>query len=124
MTVTPTELRRALAFNAVGPALNERGEWLPLSVRQAVADAVLTAVDAAHLVAATGAQALTDRDRAEFYEAALARMRDRAEVAAVHAERANAQLLALLGEAVDWIHEGELRDRIVAALNPQEQTRA
>lgn len=39
------ELRRALARNAVGPALNERGEWLPLSVRQAVADAVLAAVD-------------------------------------------------------------------------------
>ena len=39
------DLRRALAFNAVGPALNERGEWLPLSVRQAVADAVLAAVD-------------------------------------------------------------------------------
>ena len=30
------------------------------------------------------------------------------------------QLLALLGEAVDWIHDGELRDRICAALNPQD----
>ncbi|NUL14486.1 hypothetical protein [Streptomyces lunaelactis] len=37
--------RHALAFNAVGPALNERGEWLPLSVRKAVADAVLAAID-------------------------------------------------------------------------------
>ncbi|MGW1492594.1 hypothetical protein [Streptomyces sp. NPDC002402] len=39
------ELRRALAFNAVGPALNEHGAWLPPTVRQAVADAVLAAVD-------------------------------------------------------------------------------
>ena len=45
--LTGSDLRRALAFNAVGPALNERDEWLPLSVRQAVADAVLAAVDGA-----------------------------------------------------------------------------
>ena len=30
--------------------------------------------------------------------------------------------VALLGEAVDWIHEGELRDRIVAALNPAHES--
>lgn len=36
--------RRALAFNAVGPALNEHDEWVPLSVRKAVADAVLEAI--------------------------------------------------------------------------------
>jgi hypothetical protein len=33
--------RRALARNAVGPALNAHGQWLPLSAREAVADAVL-----------------------------------------------------------------------------------
>lgn len=38
-------LRRALAVNAVGITLNAVGEWLPLSVRQAVADAVLVAVE-------------------------------------------------------------------------------
>ncbi|MEU3665784.1 hypothetical protein [Streptomyces virginiae] len=38
--------RRALAFNAVGPAINQAGYWLPLSARKAVADAVLAAVDA------------------------------------------------------------------------------
>jgi hypothetical protein len=38
--------RRALAFNAVGPAVNEADCWLPLSARKAVADAVLAAVDA------------------------------------------------------------------------------
>ncbi|MFB7647165.1 hypothetical protein ACFC0S_16935 [Streptomyces sp. NPDC056084] len=35
--------RRALARNAVAPALNAHGHWLPLSVREAVADAVLAA---------------------------------------------------------------------------------
>jgi hypothetical protein len=38
---------RALAFNAVGPALAESGDWLPLSVRQRVADAVLAALESA-----------------------------------------------------------------------------
>lgn len=32
---------RARAFNAVQPALRQAGEWLPLSARRAVADAVL-----------------------------------------------------------------------------------
>ena len=35
---------RALAFNAVAPALRESGEWLPLSARRAVANAVLDVV--------------------------------------------------------------------------------
>lgn len=35
---------KALAVNAVGPALQARGEWLRLSARQAVAVAVLLAV--------------------------------------------------------------------------------
>lgn len=39
---------RAVAFNAVGPALNERGEWLRLTTRRAIADAVLSAL-AEHL---------------------------------------------------------------------------
>ena len=38
---------RAHAFNAVAPALNETGHWLPLSVREHVAAAVLDALDAA-----------------------------------------------------------------------------
>ncbi|MEV5944661.1 hypothetical protein, partial [Streptomyces sp. NPDC051994] len=37
--------RRALARNAVGPALKAHGEWLPLSVREAIADAVLAVRD-------------------------------------------------------------------------------
>jgi hypothetical protein len=44
--VTPDERRHALAFNAVGPAVNEAGCWLPLSARKVVAEAVLAAVDA------------------------------------------------------------------------------
>ncbi|MEU3903280.1 hypothetical protein AB0F20_05625 [Streptomyces goshikiensis] len=40
----PAARRHALAFNAVGPAVNEAGCWLPLSARRAVADAVLEAV--------------------------------------------------------------------------------
>lgn len=38
-------LRHALAVDAVGPVLNERGEWLPADVRRAVADAVLAAIE-------------------------------------------------------------------------------
>lgn len=44
MTDETDSRRRALAFNAVGPAINSRGYWLPLSARRAVADAVLEAV--------------------------------------------------------------------------------
>jgi hypothetical protein len=43
MTDQP-DRRRALAFNAVGPAVNAAGCWLPLSARRAVADAVLEAI--------------------------------------------------------------------------------
>lgn len=44
MTDETESRRRALAFNAVGPAIKGRGYWLPLSARRAVADAVLDAV--------------------------------------------------------------------------------
>jgi hypothetical protein len=44
MTDQP-DRRRALAFNAVGPAINQAGYWLPLSARKAVADAILDAID-------------------------------------------------------------------------------
>jgi len=37
--------RRALAFNAVAPAVNQAGYWLPLSARRAVADAVLATLN-------------------------------------------------------------------------------
>ncbi|MFD9223777.1 hypothetical protein ACFWDI_28190 [Streptomyces sp. NPDC060064] len=43
--MTFTEFRRALALDAVGPALLARAEWLPRGARQAVADAVLAAVE-------------------------------------------------------------------------------
>lgn len=36
---------RAVAFNAVAPALNQHGEWLRLTVRRTVANAVLAAVE-------------------------------------------------------------------------------
>jgi hypothetical protein len=42
---TPEQRRHALAFNAVAPALKEHDQWLPLTVRKAVAEAVLAAVD-------------------------------------------------------------------------------
>ena len=44
---TRAKRRHALACNAVGPALKAHDQWLPLSVRQAVAEAVLAAVDGA-----------------------------------------------------------------------------
>ncbi|MCY0959949.1 hypothetical protein [Streptomyces sp. H27-H5] len=47
MTDETERRRNALAFNAVQPALKAHGERLPMSVRKAVADAVLAAVDAA-----------------------------------------------------------------------------
>lgn len=40
--------RRALAFNAVGPALTKHDRHLPLSIRQEIADAVLAAIDNPH----------------------------------------------------------------------------
>lgn len=40
-------LRRALAVSAVGTALNGARQWLDLSVRRAVADAVLAAIEPA-----------------------------------------------------------------------------
>lgn len=45
MTSESDNQRRALAFNAVGPALKAAGHSLPLSVRKAVAEAVLAAAD-------------------------------------------------------------------------------
>ncbi|GHB55812.1 hypothetical protein GCM10010331_49590 [Streptomyces xanthochromogenes] len=45
--------RRALARNAVAPVLNAPGQWLPLSVREAVADAVLAAANGADDAAPT-----------------------------------------------------------------------
>lgn len=38
---------RAQAFNAALPALEDSGRWLPLSVREKVADAILDALEAA-----------------------------------------------------------------------------
>jgi hypothetical protein len=55
------------------------------------------------------------RDRAEFYEAAVARMRDRAEVAGVHAARAEARVRAADFTAAHW-HQAALdRNDIPAA---------
>lgn len=48
MAAEPPPIRqqlRAVAFNAVAPALKRHGEWLRLTVRRTVADAVLTAVE-------------------------------------------------------------------------------
>jgi len=36
--------RRAAAFNAIAPTLHDHDQWLPLTVRQAIADAVLAAL--------------------------------------------------------------------------------
>ena len=48
--LTPDQNIRAHAFNAVAPALAVTGDWLPLSVRQRVADAVID--DAAPVIRA------------------------------------------------------------------------
>lgn len=66
----PVDRRRALAHNAVGPALNTHGEWLPLSVREAIADAVLAAVDGETpgplpALQALRARLVDERDRAK-----------------------------------------------------------
>lgn len=42
--MTPEQRIDALAFNAVAPVVDEAGWWLPLTVRQTVARAVLAAV--------------------------------------------------------------------------------
>lgn len=85
--MTPDELRRALAFNAVAPALSSRDQWLPFSVRRAVANAVLDAIQPidqprerqlAHQTrahASTIVQARRWADRALTAETALARVR-------------------------------------------------
>lgn len=68
----------AHAFNAVQPALQEVGEWLPLSVRRAVARAVLAAVQphlAGHYQHAVDA-AVAAEQRAVQAEAAAARVRE------------------------------------------------
>lgn len=44
MTAINDRHLRGLAFNAVLPALQKQGEWLPLSARRAVADAVVDVV--------------------------------------------------------------------------------
>lgn len=42
--MTPAEERRGAALYAIGPVLNENDTWLELSVREAIADAVLAAI--------------------------------------------------------------------------------
>ncbi|MFI8439971.1 hypothetical protein ACIGKG_05045 [Streptomyces rochei] len=44
MTDQPWSQLEARAFNAVQPALREAGEWLPLTARRKIAQAVLAAV--------------------------------------------------------------------------------
>lgn len=64
MTETPAPSRFALAVNAVAPVLNAAGHWLPLSVREAVALAVLTAADQATATPTPGAARTTTSDGA------------------------------------------------------------
>lgn len=54
---------KALAVNAVGPALQARGDWLRLSTRQAVAVAVLVAVKAELEASSDGPDAPQLRDQ-------------------------------------------------------------
>ena len=42
--MTPEQHVRGVAHNAVQQALHERGHWLPLTDRQAIADAVIAAL--------------------------------------------------------------------------------
>lgn len=42
---TPEQRRHAIAVNAIAPALKAHDQWLPFSVREAVAKAVLFALD-------------------------------------------------------------------------------
>ena len=41
-----TDRRHAIAFNALGSAINHSGHWLPFTARQAAVNAVLAAIDA------------------------------------------------------------------------------
>ncbi|MFF3620024.1 hypothetical protein [Streptomyces sp. NPDC002467] len=92
----PEARRRALAFNAVGPAINQAGYWLPLSARRAVADAVLDAV-AGELDA--------DQRRAVRIQTLLDDTRDRIRKLHRPVERAGrvvcAECSAYLGEPAD-----------------------
>lgn len=42
--MTPEQHIRGVAHNAVSQALDQRSHWLPLTVRQAIADAVIAAL--------------------------------------------------------------------------------
>jgi hypothetical protein len=73
MAADPMPVRqqmRARAFNAVAPALQRHGEWLRLTVRRAIADAVLAAVE--EFLDIGEAEARRESDA----EAAVARVRD------------------------------------------------
>jgi hypothetical protein len=76
--LTPWSQLEARAFNAVQPALQESGAWLPMSVRRAVAKAVLAAVQphlAGHYQHAVDA-AVAAEQRTNQAEALLRRYRD------------------------------------------------
>ena len=89
------------------------------AARQA-ADAVLAVRDAElqQLREMYAAQSLANAGYRLQIDELIRRNREYADRGIANGERA-AHLVALLGEAVDWIHEGELRERIVAALDGQ-----
>ena len=106
MTGQPERLHHLLDRLLRGVLLSEEAEQLAGAVRILQArvndqdEAANVAVNAVRLMNQAGAQ----RDRAE------ARVRD------LEAERTN--FLAILTEAVDWIRDGDLRDRMLDAITP------
>ncbi|MFJ8016206.1 hypothetical protein [Streptomyces sp. NPDC096339] len=129
MTNQTRDRRRALAFNAVGPALKAHEEWVPLSVRRAVADAVLAAVDTqseppadpaskvslrkAGVDLAT-AQASRERWRREYAELASQHRRVRSELEA--SQRRGLAFIERIDAARTWARRNLPADQQTALL--------
>ncbi|MEU6365730.1 hypothetical protein ABZ876_08235 [Streptomyces sp. NPDC046931] len=95
----------ARAVNAVLPALRAKDEWLPFSVRRAIADAVLAVV-----------QPELDRERENYKRLAL-----RLDVAIGRAEDAEAAIDRVRALATDMRGSSDTRwlaDQLTAALQP------
>lgn len=96
----------------------EAADYRPDMQRGDLADAVMSVRDQEmeQLRADLAAETALRRERTELYN----QWRTRANEQATELQ----QLQTLLTEAVDWIHEGELRERICDALNPPPAPRA
>lgn len=109
MAAEPPPIRQqlqAVAFNAVGPALKRHGEWLRLTARRTVANAVLAAIEEHLDIGASDAEQRVDRVRA-----ALAAFDGRG-------------VMRMGGSNFDIPTAGEVLDAVRAALDePEERPR-